>query len=66
MKVKYFPDTDTLYIELRAAEIVETRDLDENTLIDLDAAGNICALTFEHAAQRGDLPSFSFEQVLSA
>jgi Uncharacterized conserved small protein len=63
MKVKYFPDTDTLYIELRAADIVETRDLDENTLIDLDATGQICAMTFEHAAQRGDLPSFSFEQV---
>lgn len=66
MKVKYFPDTDTLYIELRAADIIETRDLDENTLIDLDAGGNICALTFEHVAQRGDLPSFPFEQVLNA
>ena len=35
------PGTDTLYIEFKASEIAETRDLDENTLLDLDHAGNI-------------------------
>jgi uncharacterized protein YuzE len=63
MKVKYFQDTDTLYIEFKPDGIVETRDLDENTQLDLDAEGNICALTIEHARQRADLPHFSFEQV---
>jgi uncharacterized protein YuzE len=63
MKVKYFADTDTLLIELRADPIVETRDLDENTLLDLDRAGNICALTIEHAKERAGIPSFSYEQV---
>ncbi len=55
MKVKYFPDTDTLYIEFRDTEIVESRDLDENTILDLDAKGNICAITFEHASKRTDV-----------
>jgi uncharacterized protein YuzE len=63
MKIKYFQDTDTLYIELRQAEVVETRDLDENTLLDLDRDGNICAITIEHARERADIPHFSFEQV---
>lgn len=63
MKVKYFEDTDTLYIEFRAAPVAETRDLDENTVLDLDADGNICAITVEHARDRADIPSFSFEQV---
>ena len=49
MKIQYFEDTDTLYIEFRQSEIAETRDLDENTLMDLDSHGNVCALTFEHA-----------------
>jgi Protein of unknown function (DUF2283) len=31
MKIKYFKDTDTLYIELRRDAVVETKDLDENT-----------------------------------
>jgi uncharacterized protein YuzE len=63
MKVKYFADTDTLFIELRPDPIVETRDLDENTLLDLDKAGNVCALTIEHAKDRAGIPSFSYEQV---
>ena len=63
MKVKYFQDTDTLYIELRAGGIVATKDLDENTQLDIDAEGNICALTIEHARERADLQHFSFEQV---
>ncbi len=63
MKVKYFEDTDTLHIELRPGPVSETRDLDENTLLDLDRAGNICALTIEHAKDRAGIPSFSYEQV---
>jgi uncharacterized protein YuzE len=63
MKVQYFQDTDTLYIEFRPAEITETRDLDENTLLELDSDGAICAMTIEHASHRADMPRFSFEPV---
>jgi uncharacterized protein YuzE len=63
MKVKYFADTDTLHIELWPGPVSETRDLDENTLLDLDQAGNICALTIEHAKNRAGISSFSYEQV---
>ena len=63
MKVKYYRDTDTLYIEFREAEVSETRDLDENTMIDLDQKGQICAITVEHADERADIPHFSFEQI---
>jgi len=63
MKVQYFKDTDTLYIKFRATEIVESRDLDEYTIIDLDAKGNICAMTMEHAKGRTDVPHFTFEEI---
>ena len=63
MKVKYFQDTDTLYIEFRADRIAETRDLDENTLLELDDQGRVCAMTMEHASQRTDVPGFSYEQI---
>jgi uncharacterized protein YuzE len=63
MKVKYFADTDTLLIELRPGAVAETRDLDENTLLDLDRDGNICSMTIEHAKDRAGIPSFSYEQV---
>jgi uncharacterized protein YuzE len=63
VKIKYFQDTDTLYIEFRADRIAETRDLDENTLLELDDQGRVCAMTMEHASQRTDIPGFSYEQI---
>jgi uncharacterized protein YuzE len=63
MTIKYFEQTDTLYIELRPSDVKETRDLDENTQIDLDAGGNLCGITIEHARERTDIPRLSFEQV---
>ena len=63
MKIRYFQDTDTLYIELCAAEVDETRDLDENTLLDMDGEGRLCAITIEHASDRMAIPSFSYEQI---
>lgn len=65
MNIKYFLDTDTLYIEFRTDAVTESRDLDEDTLLDLNAAGNIVGITVEHARQRADIPHFSFEQVVA-
>jgi len=56
VKVTYFSDTDTLHIELRTGTVAETRDIDENTLIDVDAHGQMCGITIEHASERVDLP----------
>lgn len=63
MKVKYFKDTDTLYIEFRRQEVVESRDLDENTILDLDAEGNLCAITFERASTRTDVQRVTLEGI---
>lgn len=60
MKVKYFEDTDTLYITFRSKPPVETRDLDENTLIDLDEKGRVCNITIEHASARVGDPEVQF------
>ena len=63
MKIRYFADTDTLHIEFRDVVVAETRDLDENTLLDVDDAGEICGMTIEHASRRTGVPCFSYEQV---
>ncbi len=63
MKIKYFQDTDTLYIEFRQVVVSESKDLDENILLDLDADGEICGMTLEHARERAEIPRFSFEQI---
>jgi uncharacterized protein YuzE len=63
MKISYFQDTDTLYIEFRAADIAESKDLDENTILDVDAKGNVCAITFEHASHRTDVSHLIVEGI---
>ena len=66
MKLSYFEDTDTLYIVFRDSSIVETRDLDEATLIELDADGRICAITLEHASERTDVQRLTVEGLAAA
>jgi uncharacterized protein YuzE len=63
MKIRYFADTDTLHIEFREAPIAETRDLDDDTVIDLDDHGSLCSITVEHASARAGVPQFSYEQI---
>ena len=63
MKIQYFEDTETLYIEFCPAAVDDTRDLDEDTLLELDAAGRLCAITIEHARARMAMPDFSYELI---
>jgi uncharacterized protein YuzE len=63
MKVRYFEDTDTLYIELRGGIVADTRDLDENTVVDVDCQGDMLAITVEHAKTRTELSQFMYERV---
>jgi uncharacterized protein YuzE len=63
MKIQYFEDTDTLHIVFRTSDPVETRDLDENTLIDLDVDGHLCSLTVEHAKERVGDPEVEYEKI---
>jgi uncharacterized protein YuzE len=63
MKIRYFADTDTLHIEFRDAVVAETRDLDEDTVLDLDDKGGICSMTIEHASRRAGAPQLTYEQV---
>jgi uncharacterized protein YuzE len=64
MKIRYSQNTDTLYVEFRGATAAETRDLDEETLLDLDAEGKICGITLEHARTRvEDISHVSFREV---
>jgi uncharacterized protein YuzE len=63
VRIRYFRDTDTLYIEFRDVTVAETRDVDENTQIDVDERGLLCGLTLEHASERADLSGIDYQQV---
>jgi uncharacterized protein YuzE len=63
MKIKYFSDTDTALVEFSDHKVAETKEINDNIYIDLDASGNLVAMTIEYARKQARLPFLSFEQI---
>ena len=55
MKLHYYPETDSLYVELKAGPGAETREVSDGLNVDLDAAGNVLGFDIDHASKRLDL-----------
>ena len=49
MKIKYFTDTDTALLEFSGLRVAQTKEINENIYVDLDADGNLVNMTIEHA-----------------
>jgi uncharacterized protein YuzE len=64
MKVKYFPQTDTAFIEFGNTAVSETKEINENIIIDMDSDGNLVSMTIEHAKKQADIAEFSLQQVV--
>ena len=63
MQIKYFQDTDTLLINFNNNKIIETKDINENILVELDEIGNVVSITIEHAKSIADINDFSYQQL---
>jgi uncharacterized protein YuzE len=61
MNIKYFPDTDTLLVSFSDRKVVETRDLTENILVELDAQGRLVSMTIEHAKEQMNVTEFTYQ-----
>jgi len=55
MKLHYYPETGSLYIELKAAPGAETREIAEGLIVDLDAQGQVIGFDIDGASARFDL-----------
>ena len=56
MKLHYYPETDSLYIELKSAPGAETREIAEGLLVDFDAKGEVVGLDIDRASKKLDPP----------
>jgi uncharacterized protein YuzE len=57
MKLHYYPETDGLYLELRAEPSTETREVATGLNVDLDANGNVVGFDIDNASRKLDLTS---------
>ena len=61
MKLSYYAETDSLYIELRAGPGAETRTVADGLNVDLDDAGGVIGFDIDHASTRLDLAMLETE-----
>lgn len=55
MKLHYYPETDSLYIELRPTPGADVQEIGEGVVVDLDADGNPVGIDIDGASRRLDL-----------
>lgn len=55
MKLSYYPDTDSLYIDLSSAPSAESQEVSEGVVLDYDADGNLVGIDIDHASQKLNL-----------
>jgi uncharacterized protein YuzE len=55
MKLHYYPEIDSLYIELNNAPGAEPREVVEGLVADFDVDGNVVGLDIDHASRKLDL-----------
>lgn len=61
MRLTYYPETDSLYVEFKAGPGAETLEVNDNVNIDIDAAGEIVGFDIDHASKRLDLSKLEIE-----
>ena len=63
MKLHYYPDTDSLYIEFRPGPGAETREVSDGLNVDLDATGDVVGFDIDRASQRLDLSTLETQSL---
>jgi uncharacterized protein YuzE len=55
MKLNYYADTDSLYIDLSEQPSVESREISEGVVADYDANGNLVGVDIDNASKKVQL-----------
>jgi len=55
MKVNYYKDTDSLYIDLSEHASTESREVSKGVVLDYDAGGNLVGIDIDNASAKVDL-----------
>ena len=55
MRLNYFPETDSLYIDLLVRPSIESREVSEGVLLDYDSEGNLVGIDIDNASRKLDL-----------
>ena len=66
MKLHYYPETDSLYIDLNEKPSADSREIAEGLVVDFDAEGNIVGIDIQHASRKLDLKTLETQALPTA
>ena len=55
MKLNYYPETDSLYIDLSEKTSVESKEITEGIVLDYDVEGNLVGIDIDNASKKVQL-----------
>lgn len=65
MKLKYYADTDSLYIDLSEKTSTESREVSEGIVLDYDAQGNLVGIDIDNASKKVQLDELTLSKLPS-
>ena len=63
MKLNYYPETDSLYIDLVGRVSAESREVSEGVVLDYDAEGNLVGIDIDNASRKLDLRELTLSKL---
>ena len=63
MKLQYYPDTDSLYIDLSSKPSVESLEVSEGVVLDYDVEGNLVGIDIDNASQKVELRELTLSKL---
>ncbi|MBX3326532.1 MAG: DUF2283 domain-containing protein [Nitrospira sp.] len=63
MKLNYYPDTDSLYIDLSEQPSVESREITEGIVLDYDASGQLVGIDIDNASRKVELKQLTLSKL---
>jgi uncharacterized protein YuzE len=66
MKLHYYPETDSLYIDFSSRSSVDSREVAEGVVLDFDAQGKLVGIDIDHASRFLDLQTLEAEGLPTA
>ena len=63
MKLNYYPDTDSLYIDLSEKTSADSLEISEGVVVDYDKHGNIVGIDIDNASKKIVLKKLSINKL---
>ena len=63
MKLNYYPETDSLYIDLSEKTSIESKEVSEGVVLDYDEEGNLVGIDIDNASKKVQLKELTLRRL---